>query len=553
MNKKMKKTAMLLAAATMASQAIIPVSADEVCNAEGFPIVNEEVTIRILTQSSTQATDFTDMNDAPAWKYIEELTGVNIEIEEYTSEDLATKLPLIMSDPDNMPDILWQAKLGEDNTMAYGEEGLLLDMSPYLEKYGPNIIKTFESDAAFEGFARSADGGLYSLPSYNGEHGGYFLVINQRWMDNCGITELPTTLEEFKDMLIKFRDMDANGNGDATDEIPLQANNNSLWAVMGDSVGMMGTWPYIGATWYADDNSTEVHPTFASDRYRYAVEYVKSLYDEGLMNQDYLTTQEGNARRLSDIHGVLVYQTWPTKEEKYDPDEWVVIPCPKSELYDMEYQTLEPAYQTNMAAITSNTKYPEVCVRILDYAMSVEGSAIFSAINPKDYDVEALKEAGMSEEAIELCAEFRKTVDTGIDQANLFGTYGCRNIKQLSQYKLPTTEYANNIQKTIQENIRDVYHKNGKTKNAFTYSLKFLPEESEVIAQYQADIDTYVKDKLSQWVTGGEELNDDTWNAYIKQLEAMEVDQLTDAYQAAANRWYGVEAEEEVETEVETE
>ena len=365
-------------------------------------------------------------------------------------------------------------------------------------------------------------------------------MINTRWMENCGITELPTTLDEFKEMLIAFRDMDANGNGDPNDEIPLQGNNNAIWSHLYNSTGMMGSWPYIGAMWSSDEGSTETYPIFMDERYRYCVEYFHSLYEENLINQDYLTTQEHNDRRLNDLHGVLANQTWPTKKEKYDPDEWVTIPSLKSDYYDMEYNVAEPSFQTNMAAITSNTEYPEVCVRLLDYMMSLEGSALVTAIQTELYDVEALKAAGVSQEVLDLCdSVYGDNVDTGVAGANLIGTYGCRDISQLVEYKLPTTEYANNIQKTKDENIVQPYK--DKTRVAYTYSLKFKAEESDIVSQYKADIDTYVKDKLSQWATGAEELNDETWNAYIEQLKAMNVDELTKVYQAAVNRWYGVE------------
>lgn len=509
-------------------------------NKEGFPIVNEEITIRILTQTDAKTTAFTNMNDAPGWKYIEELTGINIEIEEYTADDLKTKLPLIMADPDNMPDILWQATLGEDTTMAYGEQGLLLDMTEYLAEYGPNIQKAFDSDENYEGYARSANGGLYSLPSYSEPGTGIGWMINTRWLENCGVTELPTTLDEFKELLIIFRDNDANGNGDPNDEIPLWGNNTSIWSHLYTSTGMMGSWPYVGAMWSSDEGSTETYPIFMEERYRYCVEFFHSLYDENLINQDYLTTQEDTARRLGDKFGVMPQKTYPTKEELYDPDEWVTIPSLKSDYYDMEYTVAGPSFQTNMAAITSNTEYPEVCVRLLDYMMSLEGSFLFNAPNTEKYDVEALLAAGVSQEVIDLCdSVYVDNVDGGVAKANLFGTYGCRDISQLSEYKLADVEFANNIRKTIYENITVPYM--GKVRTAYTYSLKFQAEESDVIAQYQADIDTYVKDKLSQWATGGEELNDETWNAYIKQLQAMNVDALTEVYQAAVNRWYGVE------------
>ena len=47
--------------------------------------------------------------------------------------------------------------------------------------------------------------------------------IYQFWSDGGWINDTnvqPKTLAEFKDMLIAFRDQDANGNGDPGDEIP---------------------------------------------------------------------------------------------------------------------------------------------------------------------------------------------------------------------------------------------------------------------------------------------------------------------------------------------
>lgn len=52
----------------------------------------------------------------------------------------------------------------------------------------------------------------------------YKLWINQTWLDKLDM-ELPTTTEEFKEMLIRFRDEDPNGNGEK-DEIPLLGSSS---------------------------------------------------------------------------------------------------------------------------------------------------------------------------------------------------------------------------------------------------------------------------------------------------------------------------------------
>lgn len=45
--------------------------------------------------------------------------------------------------------------------------------------------------------------------------------INKAWLDQLGL-EVPTTTEELYELLCAFRDNDMNGNGDTTDEIPLE-------------------------------------------------------------------------------------------------------------------------------------------------------------------------------------------------------------------------------------------------------------------------------------------------------------------------------------------
>ena len=52
--------------------------------------------------------------------------------------------------------------------------------------------------------------------------------INQTWLDNLGL-KAPATLDELYDVLVAFRDQDADGNGDPSDEIPLAGDYADGW------------------------------------------------------------------------------------------------------------------------------------------------------------------------------------------------------------------------------------------------------------------------------------------------------------------------------------
>ena len=234
MSKRMKVISMLMATAMLATacgqtevqstvesesnsntDSIKETEVKSLFNETGYPIVNEEVTIKILAKTPTQGVSWTDMAEAPAWQYISELTGIKFEFETYAEQEMATKLPLIMSDPESLPDIFWQCGMTETDMLNYAEQGLILDLDEYIDKYGENIKKCWDSNPVYKGYATSVDGNVYMLPSYNdaGVVEIRNFIVNTRWMENCGIESMPTNLDEFKDMLIKFRDMDANGNG----------------------------------------------------------------------------------------------------------------------------------------------------------------------------------------------------------------------------------------------------------------------------------------------------------------------------------------------------
>ena len=48
---------------------------------------------------------------------------------------------------------------------------------------------------------------------------------NKEWLDNVGM-EAPTNIDEFYEVMKAFRDQDANGNGDASDEIPFEPSQS---------------------------------------------------------------------------------------------------------------------------------------------------------------------------------------------------------------------------------------------------------------------------------------------------------------------------------------
>ena len=188
---------------------------DSNVNAEGFPIVNEPITLRGMVALNANVKDW---NEHPALKRMEELTGIHIEWECVPDAGFTEKRNLAFAS-DDLPDIILRAKISPQEEMKYAANGQLVALDEYLD-YAPNLSALIEQDDAIRKGITMPDGHIYSCPQLNNTEGNliHHYWINKTWLDNLGL-EAPTTVDELYDVLVAFRDNDPNGNGQK-DEIP---------------------------------------------------------------------------------------------------------------------------------------------------------------------------------------------------------------------------------------------------------------------------------------------------------------------------------------------
>ena len=68
--------------------------------------------------------------------------------------------------------------------------------------------------------------------------------------------------------------------------------------------------------------------------------------------------------------------------------------------------------------------------------------------------------------------------------------------------------------------------------------VTYTTEESEVISQYKADLDTYVTECLAKFITGSMDVDKD-YDSFAAQLEEMGANEIKEVYQAAYERFLG--------------
>jgi ABC-type glycerol-3-phosphate transport system substrate-binding protein len=110
-----------------------------------------------------------------------------------------------------------------DKLQEYADAGYILPFDPYLDG-SSNLERAF---AAFEAYdlqdaMTCPDGHIYFYPGLDTSRTkatGHILWINKNWLSKLSLP-VPTTTGELQEVLMAFKTLDPNGNGEA-DEIPL--------------------------------------------------------------------------------------------------------------------------------------------------------------------------------------------------------------------------------------------------------------------------------------------------------------------------------------------
>jgi putative aldouronate transport system substrate-binding protein len=131
-------------------------------------------------------------------------------------------------------------------------------------------------------------------------------MYNQVWLDKAGM-EAPDTLDELVELLRYFRDNDMNGNGDASDEIPMSVMKEFLPYMFGPAFGLD-----LVSGFQADDKGKVTYAYADSENYKKYLAFINSLYEEGLLEKDYETLDRDMVidRISKDLTGVAFDFSW---------------------------------------------------------------------------------------------------------------------------------------------------------------------------------------------------------------------------------------------------
>ncbi len=507
------------------AQSTEPTGTDETAapavNATGYPITDDITTYEIAAKSRHNK----DFEELIFFDDLQALTNIDIEWI-MSSEDGWSERKSLLFTGEDLPDAFYgQGILTDVEVIRYASQGLLIPLNDLIEQYAPNIQHLFEYNPEYKKLLTAPDGNIYALPSITElsptTHDKLF--INKTWLDALDL-EVPETTEDFAEVMMAFKTMDPNGNGEE-DEIPFSflpdRKENGLHS-------MFGSFGQVDALDHLAVKDGQVIYTAQTEEYKAAIEYFNSLYSDGLIDLEafthdfnvYMAKVRGEELTVGAFVGWSLSSAATVNKDHYVALEPLIGPD-GDQLWKTYTSTINAK---GSFVITSSCENPEALMRWADYHYDPEISlqidqGLFGTLLEKGDDGQITYLPVPEGQSF---ADVNHSIGPGV---NGIGAV--------------TDEITANL--VLNENLTeraelDAFYApfNVPTDEVFP-PVYFTEEEVEQLAILQTDITPYVDQQYAKWIVEGGIEED--WEDYLEQLEVIGVQEYIDIHQAAYDRY----------------
>lgn len=455
-------------------------------------------------------------------KEAEARAGVEIKWEEISADWDQKKGALLASG--DIPDLIIGANPITDADFAQFP-GLFQDLSKLLDQ-APNVQAMFDAKPETKVIATQLDGAIYGLPKYQ----RYWPVtttrqyINQKWLDNLGL-KVPTNWDELYDVLLQFKQKDANGNGNLNDEIPMDfaptgtvAFGAFMPTVLLGSQGITLT-DNSGFGYFLEDG--KLKNFLVDERYKELVAFLAKCYSSALINPEVFTQDYSKFQSVARGNGetAAVGFTWGWEitdrvGNALAPQYTSVGPLKVSSgstndlSWNYDYNSLN--YGQNMVTMSAKTKNKEAAMRFINelYDPKVSMQVLFGSLGTN------IKDNGNGSYSILPPAD--PAMDPGTWKwTSTWADFGPMYIADSLDLTLGTDMQSVGKQT---EPIKAVLDKiNKDTEVLPSMFMKYSTADNNTLSLNNTNMMTLALAKWSQWITSGG--IDKEWDAYVKDIE----------------------------------
>lgn len=461
----------------------------------------------------------------------EELTGVHINWREESYTDPKQKMNLMFSTGDT-EDIVWDAwKHASGGPKKLLDEGLIVSLNPYIEKYAPNLKKLLQETPGLLEQISTDDGRIFMFPTIRlvpitRANSGF--AIRKDWLDRAGLP-VPETIDEWYTMLKTFQDMDMNGNG-LKDECFVSMGFEKTSQSMDNFAVAYGL--VAGTDLYVKDGQVK-YGAYEPEFKDFVAEMAK-WYSEGLLDPEFSTqdSKQFDSKMVNDMGGAY-YGSLSGNMGKFitarsDDSEYDLVPAPMPKAPDGKVHTGISGYGQMVphgASICSTNENIVETVKWLDWHYSEEGTALYN------WGIE-----GQSYEVVDGKNQFTDLITNnpdGLSKDEADARYAGGVLTQMPIVEDPEVFLA--LKSLPQQKAASQLWCQADTSWLLS-PLYFDSETTTENANIMSEIKTYVAEQFNKYVMGIESM--DTFDQFQQQLKDMGIETVLANYQASYDAVY---------------
>ncbi len=229
-----------------------------------------------------------DPNTDIGAQVIEESTGYHTEYYMLPAENADEKLLMDISGGADYDAV--NVTINQFRTLV--AQGALQPLDDLLEVYGQAILNSGHSAEVWDAL-RGEDGHIYAVPyMYPADHEiANFMVARMDLCEAAGITEMPTTLDEFYDMLVTLKNYYGDEYIILSGPFYQASEANEAWAIPKTITAAFG----IYSDWMVNEDGEVIYMT-EHENFPALVEFMTKLYKEGLIDPDWAVNTESTLK-----------------------------------------------------------------------------------------------------------------------------------------------------------------------------------------------------------------------------------------------------------------
>ena len=478
--------------------------------------LSKDVTLKIFVPASSS---WPVREDWKVWEYMEEGADVNLDIMAIPAGDVATKLPLMMSDRSEIPDIL--AGSGNKGYHQYAGEGVIAldDLASYMPNYNAWVESLTEDQYSVAVANRKlADGKIYYTPGSGRE----YRTRMRAWLYREDIFEkhnlkAPTTYDELYNVCKKLKLL-------YPDSYPFCTRSEYLFDIPGSSFDKW--WEH---DIYYDFDDEEWRWGATEDAAREAIEFYKKMIQEGLMPAETLTLDNTKWEEyiLTDRGFILPHlqlriDYFNTRAQTNNPDFKLVAfkpPVANAEKGAPMVDRGDIEQIGYAIGDTGNKKQIANSAKFVDWMYTDEAVELVSWGKEGETFEWTNKEAG----------ERKFITDENNSQPNtLFG------FQLYGTFVLLDPDAAKALQSETTLECEDVMIEGTLPYHNPAMWVAFNDAEQKVIDEKLTALSTYTQEMMTKFMLDQEPMS--KYDDFVKELKAMGVDEVVAAYKSAYDR-----------------